>query len=470
MDLPGFARIWQRCGSPAGLKLLLQKFGTFVQAMSVVERVQFYSASLSPRESAACYMAKIDLCCEISSPESFYRNMGASVLHHVVRVFGKDYPDSDWEGWTRIGVTAIQNGTDLLALKRYTRRGVSCPHTPLGYLLWSIPSDSSTEAISTALERWTHMLDEAKVDLTAYYARESDTGTLSHTNANLISHTSRNTVVRLISRYDRSEKICSHANLNLIPCTSRHTVVNLATLDYDPLTKVCNFRIRHQTAIPLMRLNHLPGSFPGPVEIPVTICWHPNHEELQEGYWSRSGSGGPVLRGRMMNLQELDRMCDGSYLGLVDSTQDDTGSLMRMIDMSHCSHRSRKRASSEPAPLHRKRYDYERLRFSKVHPWLPPIHFCTFRTTWVFSGHSFGSFVDARSCVKGHGRVDKEIPASYRGFLSEMRECQDGLSSGINEVVLHDGTPDCHRGCGKIDFSTISRPPTLPCWHPGFCE
>jgi hypothetical protein len=456
MSLLKFARIWQRCGSPAGLKMLLRKFSTFVQAMSAKEQVRFFSASLTPLESATSYMAKIDLCCKVSSPNYFYRKMGQSVLYHVAKVFGEGLPDSDWQGWTRIGVTAIRKGIKLLALRRFTLRGVSCPHTPLGYLLFSIPSNSSTEAISTALERWTHMLDEAKIDLTVYYTRESETSTLSHTNVNLIFRTSRNKLVRLATTGQLTTRICSHGNLSLISCTSRNTLVSLAALDYDPLTKTCNFRIRHQAAIPLMRLHHLPGSFPGSVDIPDTICWNPDHEELEEGHWSRSESGGPLLRGRMMNVQVLDRMCDGSYLGLVDSTQDDTGSLMRMIDMSRFNHRSRKRVSSAPAPLYRRRYDYERLRFSKVHPWLPPIHFCTCRSTWVFSGHDPWAFVDARSCVNGHGIADK----GSSNFAINCRRY--GCRSFLHEI-----TP---QGWRKIDLSTLSRPPTLPYWHPGFCE
>jgi hypothetical protein len=440
LDLLEFVKIWRKCGSLAGLKILLQTFDTFVQAMSAEETFRFFSASLTTRESAASYMAKIDLCCGASSTNYFYRKMGTLVLYQVATVGERGRSGSDLEGWMRIGVTAIQNGTDLHAIRWYTRKGVLCPHTPLTYLLWSSASGSSTKAISTALERWTHMLNEAKIDLTTYYTRESETGTLSHVDVGRISY------------------------------TSPSTVVSLAALDYDPLTKTCNLRMRHRTSIPLLRLDHLPGSFPSPVEIPDTICWRPNHEELEEGRWLQSKSEGAILRDRVMDVQG-DRRYAGSYLGLVDSTQDDTGSLIRMIDMSDCDRRSRKRASSEPDPLYRRRYDYERLRRSKVHTWLPEIHFCTYRSTWIFSGHSSGSFADARSCVKGHGMPDKGISdVSGGGFLSEIRHCQCrglGWSYSSHKSVMHDGTPDCPQGCRNIDLSTIPRPPTLPYWHPG---
>jgi hypothetical protein len=459
LDLLEFVRFWRNCGSLAGLKILLQKFDTFVQAMSAEDTFRFFCASLTTRESAASYMAKIDLCCRVSSTKYFYRKRGASVLHHIANVFGTGFSDHDWEGWTRIGVAAIQNGANLLALRRYTPpRGDSCALTPLAYLLWKVTSKywTSTEAISIAVERWTHMLDEAKIDLTTYYTRESKTGTFSH------------------------------ASFNLIYCTSQNTAVILAALEYDPSTNTCNLRLRQQISIPLMRLYHLPGSFPGPVEIPDTICWNPDREKLEEGHWSRSDSEGPVLRGRVMDLKEFIQEYDGSCPKLVDSAQDDNGFLMRIIDQSQRNSLPRKRSWSQPAPLHRRRHDYLTLRpRSLVHQWLPSIHFCIDKSAWILSNHGGGRdhdfgdgfvyhhFVDPRRCAIGGVTIDidRRVANNYLSFVRLSQLCQAGdkavVEGQADLVALHDGTRDCPEGCGKINFSTVSKPQSLPAWHPG---
>jgi hypothetical protein len=69
-----------------------------------------------------------------------------------------------------------------------------------------------------------------------------------------------------------------------------------------------------------------------------------------------------------------------------------------MLDKSSHNHRSRKRSSSQPCPIYRRRYDCETLHYSCVHPWLPPVHFCIGASRWAISEHP-----EARDCARGDG-------------------------------------------------------------------
>jgi hypothetical protein len=440
MDLLEFARIWRRCGSLAGLEMLLQKFDRFIQAMSAVERFRFFGASISSSESAASYAAKIEQCRGLPSFDHFYQNDGASVLHHVAEVLGMNHRTSEWESWTRIGITAIQSGADVHVIKQSSDDGGS--YTPFLQFVQSAKVSSeqngAIERILKSLKRWTHMLREAKFDLPAYFLRESEVWT------------------------------SANRRFTIGPVGWYRPMARLVAINYDTLRQRCSLHIRYEIFVPLSRLHHLPGSFTNQAEIPDIICWEPNSEELGEGHWSDAGLGLIALCSNVMNQDEFLLEHFDAYHGLGDSTQDDNGILMRMIDLSSRNPRSRKRSSSQPAPLSRRRYDYGTLRSSNVHKWLPPIHFCITRWTWIASQDCHHS-VDARSCVKGHDLLGKWVSEScWEGFLNRICQCQTGYGvTSDNQAVMHDGTPDCPQGCGNIDLSTISRPPTLPYWHPG---
>jgi hypothetical protein len=443
LDSFEFAQIWQRCGSLAGLKILLQKFHKFTQAMSAVDRVRFFSASLTPFESAASYTAKIDQCRAFPSLEYFYQNNGALVLHHVAEVLGVIKRSSHWAEWTRIGITAIQSGADLHAV-RNTLHG---SYTPFFQLVWSAITRSepiaAVERLLEGLERWIHMLREAKIDLPAYFLRESEVCT---------------------------SLVC---DLTLSPVGWYRPIATLMGIDYDPLRQQCSLRICYEIFVSLSRLHHLPGSFTDQTEIPDTIWWEPDAGEHGEGRWLDCRSDADLKQIRLcsdvMNQDEFLLEQVDTYHGLADLTQDDNGILMRMIDSSNQNLRSRKRSSSQPAPLYRRRYDYETFRSSNVHKWLPPIHFCIARWTWVADDHHQScDHNDGRSCVKGYGILKNLASGSCEGFLSVIRRCQRGYEFLWREdTVSHDGTPDCPQGCGKIDLRKISRPQLLPYWHPG---
>jgi hypothetical protein len=445
MDLLEFARIWRRCGSLAGLEVLLQRFDRFVQALPAVERLRFFGASLNMSESAASYIAKIDHCRGIPSFDRFYQNDGALVLHHVAAVLGADERTSDWEAWTRIGVTAIQCGADLHAIKQHAS---GRPYTPLLLFIdTTMPRTSFTPVravgiISSSLKRWTHMLDEAKVDLPAYFLRESEVCTSIDASVHL-SHITR----------------CGPGMCLVAP-------------RYDSSTQGYHLRIRREIHLPLMRLHHLPGRFECLSRVPNKICWEPSRKESEEGHWIQIATSS--LRGRTMSLHEFNREDQRvSHLRLVDSSQDDNGILMRMLCMSTSSHPSRKRCSSEPAPLYRRQYDYGKPCHSPRHPWLHPIDFCTEKSTWIVKSDLScmrWHLNIARSCVNGHGQMDEMNSPVVKSFLHEIVQCQHGtrLGLGLNRKTgIHYGTPQCPEGCGKINLSILPIPQDLPNWHPG---
>jgi hypothetical protein len=136
----------------------------------------------------------------------------------------------------------------------------------------------------------------------------------------------------------------------------------LWAVEYDAWSQRYNFQVRHETRVPLKLLHCLPGSFADQSLVPNTICWDPSKEEAEEGHWTAAGSGELVLVGRPMDLYEVISLQDSAqtrttlYERLIDSTQDDNGVLMRVLDKSYHSQHLRKRSSSQPISIPQMRY------------------------------------------------------------------------------------------------------------------
>jgi hypothetical protein len=437
------------------ITLLSQIFAKYLRSLTAKQRVRFIRTTFVADDSATLYMAKINQSHVKPSLNRFCRASVRTVLFDVTQAFARfdsRLGDADYDlfAWKRIGIVAIKNGTDPIAVRKFSPGNRS--GTPLLSLFrLHKRREDIFKDISRPLKLWIQILREANVNLQTYFSEES--------------------------RVWRSIDAC--CLLRKSPGMPQSTM-HFVAVDLDPNTQRCIVRVCEKVFLPIMRLHHLPGSFTCRTEVPDKICWSPNSEELKEGHWVSSGP--EVLpRGRVMDLQELCQDHAGTYPELVDSTQDDNGSVMRMIDKLQHSPRPRKRSPSQPAPLYRRRNEYKTVHVSRVHRWLPPMHFCIDESALILSNHRGGydrfwdwdihdAFIDPRRCAIGgdtkyHGGTD------YPSFMNLSDLCQndDGflVFGQADLVALHDGTRDCPEGCGKINFSTVAKPHSLPAWHPG---
>lgn len=258
-----------------------------------------------------------------------------------------------------------------------------------------------------------------------------------------------------------------------VPCNMRHAIedtIRLWAVQYDAWSQRCRFQAQHEAFVPLNLLHHLPGTFTDKSLVPNTICWTPSNEEAEEGHWTAASFGRLVLVGKAMDLhgvfslQESTKSRTDLYRGLVDSTQDDNGVLIRVLDKSCRGRRSRKRSSSQPISMAHRRYDYSTAHKSDSHEWLPLVHYCVNSSAWVIRNHRC-----PRSCAR-YDDPQKDRQSRKRGFLYKARFCQAGYRRvrGM-EKGPHDFTEGCPSGCGKVNFSAFAIPQSLPHWHPGRC-
>ena len=438
-----FARLWLRCGTSTCFDILLHRFNGFVRSMPTSERFRFVANIISAFDPPVLTLRKIELCSEgISRRESvlkqFYMLHGSEVLHRVARALVYQEESAHLDLWTDIGVTAIQNGADPVTV----RDG----RTPLLLVLLA-PSPRamslclSMRSISKRLQRWIHLLASANVDLSTYVSRESNA-------------------------WQSVGVDVSYHMFNLTGDTTR-----LWAVQYDAWSQRYNFQTRHATLVPLKLLHQLPGSFTGRSLVPNTICWNPSEEEAEEGHWTAASSGRLVLFGEVMDLDEMISLQEsaqartGRHRRLIDSTQDDTGVLIRVLDRSCRGRRLRKRSSSQPTSMAHRRYDCNAAYKSFSHEWLPVVHYCIGLSAWVIGNHRH-----PRDCAKYDDTQKDRHQSRGKGFLDKARFCQTGFFQGRDmSKKPHGFTEGCPSGCGKINFSALTIPQSLPYWHPGNC-
>lgn len=121
--------------------------------------------------------------------------------------------------------------------------------------------------------------------------------------------------------------------------------------------------------------------------------------KMKRGVWLGEESDYLPLVSQVVTLQELLESRIGPYQSLIECTQDDDGVLMRVLDKSHHSRR-RQRSSSQPCPIYRRRYDCETSHDSRVHDWLPPLHFYIGVSVWIIRDHQ-----ETRNCAKDDGKA-----------------------------------------------------------------
>lgn len=438
-----FAKLWLRCGTSTCFDILLHRFNGFVRSMPTSERFRFVANIISAFEPPVLTLRKIELCSEgISRREivlkQFYMLHRSEVLHRVARALVYQEENAHLDLWTDIEATAIQNGADPVT--------VSDGRTPLLVVLLA-PSPGamrlclSMRSMSKRLQRWSHLLASANVDLSTYVSRESNA-------------------------WQSVGVDVSYHMFNWTGDTTR-----LWAVQYDAWNQRYAVHVRHETRVPLKLLHYLPGSFTGRSLVPTTICWDPSNEEAEEGHWTAASSGGLVLVGEVMDLHDVISLQDSAqtrtdlYEGLINSTQDDNGVLIRVFDKSCRGRRLRKRSSSQPNSMASRRYDYNTARYSDSHEWLPLIHYCIGLSAWVIENHR-----DPRDCARYDVTREDGHEIKVGGFLAKARICQTwGFVGRGREQELHDFTEGCPSGCGKINFSALTIPQSLPYWHPGNC-
>ena len=414
--------------------------------MSASARTRLGAETFAPYYSAAAYMTKIGLAIPELAIVQFPEPENGSALHHVAEAL-TDFPSGDLEGWTQLGVDIIQNGADLFSVKMY-HRGSS---TPLLVVLHDIrlwqPQPSPTRR---PLQRWNDMLRRANVDLEWYCAREFEIWKTLGTGSRFWNNRSTTRATWLIKL-----EICRE-------------------------TQSCIPVFRDDAIIPVMRLRLVPGSFVGsqyPVE---TICWESlSKEEEEEGHWS-------WIR-RLFIRSSLTYDFDSKeeshcwYGKLIDCTQDDNGTLLRMTRLSRNGNGSNKRASSQPPSQRRTRDDGQILFSSRLHAWLPPYHYCHVRSTWTVSCHHgrMEDYLDpsvsneARLCVyqKDNDDIGKHEWLRGTNFLGEIRDCKSvrllrQLDQPPHPLLRHSNNIGCPQGCDQVDLEKLTKPQFLPRWHP----
>lgn len=356
MDKQDLVKLWRFGRTSTYFDIFLHRLNGYVRSMPTSERFRFVASILSAFDSPALTLRKIELCRGNASRhditlQQFYELHGSELLHHVAKALIYHKISADLDLWTEIGVTAIQNGADPVT--------VVDRHTPLFNSLSAWPLRASMQwlsmtTISKRLQPWIHLLTSANVDLSTYFSRESAAW----------------------------KSVGVYLDYQMLSVTEGTTRLRLLAVQYDALNQRCAFDVRHETLVPLQLLHYLPGSFTDKTLVPNTICWTPSNEEAEEGHWTAASSGRLVLVGKAMDLhgvfslQEPAKSRTDLYRELVDSTQDDNGVSICVLDKSCRGRGSRKRSSSQPVSMAQGQYDYDTVHYSKYHKWLPRVHYC----------------------------------------------------------------------------------------------
>jgi hypothetical protein len=390
-------------------------------------------------------MAKIGLSISELAVVQFAEPVNGSALHRVAEVFaelGDNSADSlIIEEWSQLGVDIIRNGADLFSVKKWWSWAYSTPFLVVIEFWYSYSPN-----ITRSLQRWGDMLRRANVDLEWYCAKETETW---------------KTLGIETTRWQIFWPLC---------------VTRLVKIKFCRETQSCIPVFRDEFVIPVMRLRLVPGSFVGSQHPIENICWRVlSQEEEEEGHWSRAGS--VVIRSS--HTYEHDPRSDGWYNKLIDCTQDDNGTLLRMTRSPRSSNRSSKRASNQPPSLHRSRHDDQLVFSSRTYTWLPPYHYCHVRGTWTVSCHhrrlnywtDFCMSNQPRLCVYQNNDDDiGTCPFEDTNFLDEVRQCKTNQHGYVNPdhhpLLRHSHQIGCPQGCDQVDLEKLAKPRGLQHWHP----
>lgn len=429
MDKQGLAELWRLGNTSTYFEILLRRFNGSVRSLPASERFQFVAATISAFDPPILTLRKIELCGGNVSRhdivlKQFYVLHGSEVLHQVAQALTYHGTSAHLNLWTEIGVTAIQNGANPVTV--VDRR------TPLLRLLLGRPLRASVlrlsmRSISKRLQPWIHLLASANVDLSTYFSRESDAW-------------------QSVGMY--------------VPPDMTEDRIRCWAVQYDAWNQRYTFRVRHETRVPLKLLHYLPGSFTGRSLVPTTICWDLSNEEAEEGHWIAASSRTLVLVGEVMDLHDVIGLQESAksrtdlFQGLIESTQDDNGVLIRVLDKSCRGRGSRRRSSSQPISMAHRRYDYNTAHYSDSHEWLPLVHYCIGLSAWVIRNHR-----RPRDCARYDVTQKDRHGSREKGFLYKARFCQTGFRRGRGMYrELHDFTEGCPSGCGKVNFSALAIP------------
>jgi hypothetical protein len=440
MDTVSFKTCLSYCQHLETLEVMFRNSQKHYKGLSASARISLGAEAFSSDNSAAVYMAKIGLSVPELAIIQFSESVrvNGSALHHVAKALAQVGFGSDdvMEGWSQLGVDIIQNGADLFSMKSYK--------TPLLVILDEFAqSYSPISDIRRPLQRWNDILRRANVDLDWYCAREFETWKTLDYGTWKFRSTNYRTITRLVK-----VKFCHE-------------------------TQSCILVFRDEVVIPVMRLRLMPGSFcrsQYPVE---TICWKPlSEDEKEEGHWSRVRT--LVIRSSLTYDYDPEQEPGGWYNKLIDCTQDDNGTLLRMTRSYHDGNHSSKRASSQPPSQRRTRHGDQTLFSSRTHKWLPIYHYCFVRSTWTVSCHlwRWQRALEPRLCAYQKDSDDtEEYPwLGDESFLKEIRNCKyfrDTYSDPLHPLLRHSHRIGCPQGCDQVDLEQLAKPPVLPRWHPG---
>jgi hypothetical protein len=436
MDILSLKSCLTYCHHLESLELIFRNSRKHYKGMSASARIGFGAETFFLTDhSAAVYMAKIGLSIPELAVVQFPKPVKGFALHHVAGVLtraGSDFDDS-MEGWIQLGVDIIQNGADLFSMRR--------SRTPLLTALVGFSfSGTLTPDIRRPLQRWNDMLRRANVDLEWYCAKESEIW--KPLSAGLWKTRSDTCSTRLVK-----VKFC-HETQSCIPV------------------------FQDEVIIPVMRLRLMPGSFRGSRDPFETICWDTlSKEEEEEGHWSEVGC--VFIRSSLTCDYDPEQESFGWYSKLIDCTQDDNGTLLRMTRSSRNGNSSSKRASSQPPSQRRTRHDDQVLFSSRMHEWLPLYHYCHVQSTWTVSCHRVRRqhWLEPRMCVYQEDNRDTDRHSWLRetNFLDEIRACKsfrDRYDALPYPLLRHSHRTGCPQGCDQVDLEKLAKPRFLPAWHP----
>jgi hypothetical protein len=441
MDTFTFKKCLRYCDRLGSLEVIFRN--SRKHYLSTSARIGLGAETFSSWHSTAAYTTKIGLSIPELAVVQFPEPGNGSALHHVAEALAES-PSDVLEGWTQLGVDIIQNGADLFSIKMVPT-GSSTPFLVVLSCLSMFKSPFS--ALRQPLQRWNDMLRRANVNLEWYCERESEIWKTLDTESRYWDNRSTTWTTRLIKL-----KFCRE-------------------------TQSCIPVFRDDALIPVMRLRLVPGSFVRsqyPVE---TICWGSlSKEEEEEGHWRQVS--GVLIRSSLTYDYDSEQESRCWYSNLIDCTQDDNGTLLRMTRSSRDGNSSNKRASSQPPSQRRTRDDGRFLFSSGLHAWLPPYHYCHVQSTWTVSCHHgrLSSYVDpgvsneARLCVYQKDNDDIGEHEWLRGtsFLAEIRDCKSFRRRTRGQPLhpFHSYRTGCPQGCDQVDLEKLARPQYLPRWHP----
>jgi len=472
LDQPTLKETLKLCVHLDNLKTIFRNSRNLHRNLSIEERMRIFAKTLQGPDTVGLFIAMIGL--PIPELALFQHPEVGSALHQVTRQLARPFNSyvereeierEKIEEWTQVGIDIIQYGADLFLVK-YDGDG---PMTPLLQLLdfWWEPG-TDFHHISQPLERWNTMLDRANVDLEWYYAKE----------------------------YKIWKSLGVNCEFHRKFSDTSSVTKRLVKIEFCSETQTCFPIFRHETTIPVMALQSLPGSF-CEIRNPVkAICWgNGTPEEEDEGH--RSLVKEVVIRGSLTYDNVSEPLYRGPHDDFVDSAQDDNGPLLRMTRLPGDNNCSGKRAWSQPPMQRQRRESRDRYLVSSLtHVWLPADHYCFVQSRWTLSCHhvrqivqqgerSYSAlFIEPRLCAH---QADRPSHCSnlmkhngYRSggntFLSEIRDCQmfpfdQNLAPSPDSAqplsLRHNNSARCPQGCGTVDLEKLNEPNSMPHWHPG---